>query len=208
MSIAALRDDFLEFLRVRHAAPGTVRGREQSLGLFFAHLKTVGVTDLREVSRQTIQDFRLELMRCYTVGTVRVHLGSLRSFFAQLENTDAILLNPTLGVPLPKEERRLPKRILKPSEVRKMLDAPDTTPKGLRDRAMLELFHLPAEWLKPNAANLTIVKIHENDKSTRRDAGWSMVDNEPIPGIRIPDIGNGDIFMLSFSSEPLSISNS
>jgi site-specific recombinase XerD len=51
------------------------------------------------------------------------------------------LLNPTLGVPLPKAERRLPKRILKPSEVRRLLNAPDQTPKGLRDRAMLELFY-------------------------------------------------------------------
>jgi site-specific recombinase XerD len=51
------------------------------------------------------------------------------------------LVNPTPDVPLPKEERRLPKRILKPSEVRKLLNAPDETPKGLRDRALLELFY-------------------------------------------------------------------
>lgn len=135
------RDDYLEMLRVRHYAPGTIKGRCKSLRVFFAYLESIGVTDLREVSRDTIQNFRLEIMRRHQVGTVRNHLGTLRSFFAHLETIGEILLNPTLGVPLPKQERRLPKRILKPSEVRRLLNAPDQTPKGLRDRALMELFY-------------------------------------------------------------------
>ena len=135
------RDDYLEMLRVRHYAPGTIKGRCKSLRVFFAYLESIGVTDLREVSRDTIQNFRLEIMRRHQVGTVRNHLGTLRSFFAHLETTGEILLNPTAGVRLPKWERHLPKRILKPSEVRRLLNAPDQTPKGLRDRAMMELFY-------------------------------------------------------------------
>ena len=134
-------DDYLETLRVRHYAAQTVKGCGNALRRFSAWLATQGVADLRAVSRATIEDYQRELLAHYPVTTVRNHLGCLRGFFAHLENTNAILLNPTLGVPLPKSERRLPKRILKPSEVRQLLDAPDGTPKGLRDRAMLELFY-------------------------------------------------------------------
>jgi site-specific recombinase XerD len=66
----------------------------------------------------------------------------LRHFFAHLENAGLLLLNPALSVPLPRREQRLPRRILKPSDARKLLDAPDAaTPTGLRDRAILELFY-------------------------------------------------------------------
>jgi integrase/recombinase XerD len=141
MSMETLLENHLELLRVRRFSPATVQGREHSIRMFFKHLTTSGVADLREVSRDTIQDFQLALMRRYPSATVRHHMSSLRQFFAQLENADAILLNPTAGVPLPKWERRLPKRILTRAEVRKMMDAPDNTPKGLRDKALLELFY-------------------------------------------------------------------
>jgi site-specific recombinase XerD len=139
--IRAQLETYLESLRVRHYSADTLDSRKHGLTQFFEHLKTIGVADLRDVARQMIADYRLALMRRYCVGSVRSQMGSLRHFFAWLESTDAILLNPTLNVPLPKEERPLPRRILKPSEVRKIMASPDQTPKGLRDRAILELFY-------------------------------------------------------------------
>lgn len=135
------KDAYLEMLRVRHYSPGTIKSRAMFLRLFFAHLQTIGVDDLRAVSRQSIENYQRELLRHYSVNTTRQHIGTLRSFFAHLENTDAILLDPTAGVPLAKQERRLPNRILKPSEVRRLLAAPDATPKSIRNKAMLELFY-------------------------------------------------------------------
>jgi site-specific recombinase XerD len=141
MKMETLAENYLESLRVRNFASGTIETRRLVLTIFFGHLQAVGVTDLREVSRPTIEDYQLELVRHYAVGTVRQHMGALRGFFAQLENIGEILLNPTAGVPLAKQERRLPKHILKPSEVRRLLDAPDESPKGLRDKALMELFY-------------------------------------------------------------------
>jgi site-specific recombinase XerD len=135
-------DDYLDALRVRHYSDGSIKAHSHCLRRFSTWLATQGVADLREVSRATIEDYQRDLLAHYPVtATVRNYMGCLRGFFAHLENTDAILLNPTVGVPLPKCERRLPKRLLKPSEVRKLLNALDQTPKGLRDRAMLELFY-------------------------------------------------------------------
>jgi integrase/recombinase XerD len=134
-------EPYLEMLRVRNYAPSTIKGCTHILRRFFAHLQTVGVADLRAVNQDIIEAYQRELLRRRDANTVRSHMATLRGFFAHLETTGEILLNPTADVRLPKWERRLPKRILKPSEVRKLLNAPDETPKGLRDRAMMELFY-------------------------------------------------------------------
>lgn len=134
-------EPYLEMLRVRNYAPATIKCCTHSLRRFFAHLQTVGVADLRAVNQDIIEAYQRELLRRRDANTVRSHMATLRGFFAHLETTGEILLNPTADVRLPKWERRLPKRILKPSEVRRLLDAPDQTPKGLRDRAMMELFY-------------------------------------------------------------------
>ena len=69
-------------------------------------------------------------------------LISLRRFFEHLEATDAVLINPCVGLILPKFEDRLPRGVLSQAEARRVLDAPDTqTKKGIRDKAILELFY-------------------------------------------------------------------
>jgi site-specific recombinase XerD len=141
VKIATVLETFLEMLRVRHQSPATVDNRRKAIGVFFDYLESIGMADLRAVNRDTIADYQRELLRDHSVGTVRAYLGSVRRLFAHLEESSAILVNPTLNVPLPKEERRLPKRILKPSEVRRLLNAPDESPKGLRDKALMELFY-------------------------------------------------------------------
>jgi site-specific recombinase XerD len=134
--------DYLEALRVQRYSESTITGRRYWLAGFIDCLNAAGVNDWREVSGQTIEDYQRTLLSRHPVGTVRCQMGMARHFFAHLEKMDAILLNPALNVPLPKEERRLPKRVLTPSEARRLLNAPDdTTPKGLRDRAILELFY-------------------------------------------------------------------
>lgn len=48
--------------------------------------------------------------------------------------------DPTLGYEIPKIERTIPK-ILSIEEVDKLLNSPDSSKKGLRDKAMLELMY-------------------------------------------------------------------
>ncbi len=55
---------------------------------------------------------------------------------------DAVLVNPCVGVPLPKLPDRLPRRVLTAAEVARVLAQPDSrTHQGKRDRAMLELLY-------------------------------------------------------------------
>lgn len=134
-------DAYLESLRARSLAPETIKSHTRGVLAFFL---AAGVSDVREVTRDHIRAHAAALCasRRLKPGTVRVRLLALKSFFAWLEKNDVILINPCLGLELPGEERRLPKRVLSPGEVRRILDAPDAaTPKGRRDRALLELFY-------------------------------------------------------------------
>jgi integrase/recombinase XerD len=140
--LAAHLAAFVERLKVLRFSPATLVCREHSMRRFFQWLGERGQTDVRDVTRQTVRDFQEWLMSRYATHTVHVHLISMRRFFEHLEKTDALLVNPCEGVPLPKLEDRLPRNVLTPQEARHILDAPDASnKKGIRDRAILEMFY-------------------------------------------------------------------
>ena len=142
-SLETHRAAFLESLRVRNFSPATLASRGQSLDAFFRFLSSCGVDDVREVSAETIRDYQVFLSsQPFTTHTAHAKLIALRRFFEHLEKTDAVLVNPCCKMVLPKIEERLPRRVLTPAEARKILDVPDTqTRKGIRDKAILEVFY-------------------------------------------------------------------
>ncbi len=153
---------FVERLKVLRYSPATLLSREHSLRRFFQWLGEKGRTDVRDVTKQTVRDFQEYLLARYTTHTAHAHLIALRRFFEHLEATDALLVNPCEGVPLPKLEDRLPRNVLTPEEVRRILDAPDAkTKKGIRDKAILETFYSTGIRLE-EMARLT---VHDVDLS-------------------------------------------
>jgi site-specific recombinase XerD len=119
-----------------------------ALSLFFEHLGSVRVRDLRKVGEAHVMSFRhwlasLESRRTrqpLSVSTQVVYLSAVRCFFRDLEARCLLLYDPARGVPLPKL-RRLP-RPLSERAVRQLVTAPDpVSTKGRRDRALLELLY-------------------------------------------------------------------
>lgn len=160
------RRHFLESLRVRSYAKGTLKNYDGALDVFFRFLSSthgddLPLDDLREVSRDTVGAYRAWLLeQPYTKWTVCNRLQSVRRFFEHLESTDAVLLNPCDGLLLPKLEDRLPRAVLSKPEARRVLDAPDTqTFKGIRDKAMLELFYSTGIRLE----EMTSLTVHDVD---------------------------------------------
>ncbi len=143
LELEAHRLAFLESLRVRGQAPATLESRSQSLSTFFLWMAGEGVGDVREITREHLRAYQLWMKgQAFTTHTVHTKLASLRRFFEHLEATDAVLMNPCVGLVLPKFEGRLPRGVLSQAEARRVLDAPDTqTMKGIRDKAILELFY-------------------------------------------------------------------
>ena len=68
-------------------------------------------------------------------------LSALRQFYKFLISEEAVAEDPSSTLPSPRLSRRLPE-VLSESEVEALLQAPDlSTPKGMRDRAMLETLY-------------------------------------------------------------------
>jgi integrase/recombinase XerD len=141
IQLPAAISDYLESLRVRHYSPDTVYYREGELRRFWIYLQSIGVSEFREVTQRMLENYHRQAWHGLTSGTVRLNLDTLRFFFDYLENLNLILLNPCLWLAKPRKEHRLPRYVLKPSEVRVLLDAPNQRPRGLRDRAIMELFY-------------------------------------------------------------------
>lgn len=154
------RAAFIEAMRIANASPATIRSRSDLLGQFIRFLEQSGITDAREVTRETVQAHQLALIAAgLTVSTRIAHLQTARRFFAHLEKTDVILVNPCDGVRSPKVERALPRSLTR-EQARQLIDAPDTnTPKGIRDRAILELFYSTGIRL----AEMVALELHDVD---------------------------------------------
>jgi integrase/recombinase XerD len=192
-SLETHRRTFLESLRVRSFSPATLDSRGQSLSSFFGFLVKSGIDDVREVTAETIREYQLWLAtpkprggglssQPWKMNTVHVKLMALRKFFEHLEKTDVVLVNPCLKMILPKLEERLPRTVLTLAEARAILDVPDTqTRKGIRDKAILELFYSTGIRLE-EMSNLTI-----HDADTRN--GFLRVNKGKFAKDRVVPMG-------------------
>ena len=74
-------------------------------------------------------------------ASVTRKVSTVRGFYRFLVREGNLDINPLANVGAPKRERRLP-RILSTSDLNALIDAADeTTPAGLRNRAILELMY-------------------------------------------------------------------
>ena len=134
---------FCDYLRTLKRDKSTIKGYAGALRLFFAFLRKKGIPDLRAITRANVLEYQAELMqRTWTVRSVHKSLSAMRRLYEFLDDQGKILMNPTVGINMPKLERNLPRTILTRSEMRKLLDTPDTSlPAGIRDRTIMEVFY-------------------------------------------------------------------
>jgi integrase/recombinase XerD len=133
-------DRFLQYLRIeKGAAENTVQSYEHDLGMYCEHL---GRTDVLRAQPEDVSKFLKFLYarklkpRSATRAFVAVR-GLHRFLLLERATTE----NPTANVDQPRWWKPLP-NVLVFEEVEKLLSVPDTaTPKGLRDRAMLEVLY-------------------------------------------------------------------
>jgi len=100
-----------------------------------------GRVDPRDIDTAAV---RAWVARMHAAGLSPVTMGrkmaALRSFCAFLCRTEVLKTNPARVVRNPKTPQSLP-RFLSEPEIESLLDAPDDSPLGLRDRAILELLY-------------------------------------------------------------------
>ena len=131
------------YLKTLKRCRDTVRKLRFNLRTFYAFLDRIGVGDVRAVTGRHVREYTAEILQSgITVGTVHTRISVVRRLYEYLEKNGRVLMNPAAGVPLPKRPPRLPKDVLSKTDIRKILEAPDTSRlAGIRDKAMLETFY-------------------------------------------------------------------
>ncbi len=142
-----LIDGFLAYLQAeRQASPRTITAYQKDLfaGLdYFARRRGKADAELRA------GDIDLKLFRGYLAhlgqsglarSTIARKVAAWRSFFRYLVRENAVPASPLAGMSAPRLKKRLP-GVLYPEEVGTLLEAPDLSPTGLRDRALLEMLY-------------------------------------------------------------------
>ncbi len=105
-------------------------------------LERNGIQSLFDTSKSTVLTYLLSLQKLgKSDATVKRNLASLRAFYGYATAGGESMSDPTVNLESPSLVRKEPK-ILTSREVERLISAPDLkTPKGRRDRAMLEVLY-------------------------------------------------------------------
>ena len=168
LGFAALRNRYLEYLKIRNYSERTIDNRRGYLNAFMIWCEERGLFRPEQITRQILELYQryLYLYRDARTGkklsfrTQGVRLAQLRGFFSWLCKRDLLPANPASDLDLPRPEQRLPQYILNPHDVEVILAQPDvSTESGLRDRAMLETFYSTGI----RRSELAKLKLHDLD---------------------------------------------
>ena len=140
---------YLEHCLVNGFSQTTVDHREESLRRFLRWCDDRDIQTPQSVNLDVIERYKFHLYhhrkrndKPLAATTQRHLLSVVRAFFRYLAKQKKILFNPAAEIDLPKEQFRLPRDILSPSEIELVLKQPKlNTAFGLRDRAILELLY-------------------------------------------------------------------
>ncbi len=168
-------NDYVEWLEVaKGLSPKTQENYRRFLKKFFNFLKKEEIKDIKphEITNEILWKYRLSLANQYSKksnkplkrSTQNTYLTALRSFLTFFADRDILSLPPE-KVKLPKKKSEDKLRFLELDQVKKLLNAPDTSTKtGLRDRAMIEtLFSTGMRVSELAALNKNQIKLNKKE---------------------------------------------
>ena len=128
-------------LKEKNAAENTVNAYIKDLEHFGEFIKGRGIRELTDVSNADIVAYLMELKKeDKSRSTVNRKLTSIRTFYRFLMKEGRIRENPAENIKSPRIEKK-EIEYLSIDDIDKLMSLPDETPKGKRDRAMLELMY-------------------------------------------------------------------
>jgi len=152
-----LLKNWREWIQAQGFAPGSGKDHRQKLQGFLDFLEgrdsgqASGIASLvLEADPKTIAAYQTHLFEKISLKTGKKlacnsqinRLTVLKNFYRFLYQTGRIGLNPAEIITLPRHPKLIPPVLLKPLEIKKLLDAPDLgNPLGFRDRAIMETLY-------------------------------------------------------------------
>ncbi len=136
------KDLFLIYLNdEKKAATNTSSAYIRDVVQFEEFVKDRGVTDIEDATNADVVAFLMELKtKGSSKSTVNRKLASVRTYFAFLQKKMGLENNPTDNIKSPKIEKKA-MEYLQIEEIERLMELPDDTDKGIRDKAMLELLY-------------------------------------------------------------------
>lgn len=135
-------DIFLNFIKnTKKVSDNTIIAYRQDLVAFEKFIKDRGANNLLEVSNTQVVAYLMDLKSSgKSKATANRKIASIRAFYRYLLGIGKVSENPTEGIKSPKISRK-GISYLTIEDVQKLLDMPDESIKGLRDKAMLEILY-------------------------------------------------------------------
>lgn len=135
-------EEFVAYLqKEKRMSKNTLEAYKRDVLGLIAFLESRGNHNVLETSSTDIVAFLHNLKGMgKSAATVNRKLASLRSFFNYLMKAGLVKENPTAGIKSPKIEHK-ELEFLSIEEIDKLLDTPDDTLKGRRDKAILEVLY-------------------------------------------------------------------
>lgn len=129
-------------LQKRYASLNTESSYRRDLKKLEGYLKERDIRKVEEVTETWLNAYVLYLEQNRSaVSSISRNIASIKAFFQYLHRMEAIHSDPSWNLKAPRVERKIPE-ILSVEEVNRLLEQPsEETPKGIRDRAMLELLY-------------------------------------------------------------------
>lgn len=128
--------------REKHTSENTEVSYERDLKKMCQFLQGQGIEDMIQVNATVLNSYILYLEKIgRKPSTISRSIASMKAFFHYLAKEEVIIQDPSENLKAPKIEKKLPE-ILTIEETERLLKQPSgTSPKELRDKAMLELLY-------------------------------------------------------------------
>lgn len=134
--------EFVNYLVTeKRKAANTVAAYESDVREFAGFEKERGIDDIVNSTSTEVVAYLHELRaQKKSASTINRKLSSIRAFYNYMIDRGVVKENPTAEVKSPKAEQKAIE-YLSLEEIDKLIEAQDDTPKGIRDRAILEVLY-------------------------------------------------------------------
>ena len=162
---------YIEAHKLNGTSPDTLRRRLFAIRRFIRWCEERSLMDPRDITRPILDRYKAHLYYYrkrdgapLLQSSQNVMLTPIKSFFRWMTRENHLLYNPASEWEIPRKLHLLPRAILPYETVENILAQTDiTTPQGIRDRAMLEVFYSTGI----RRIELCMLAVHEIDAEHR-----------------------------------------
>ncbi|MFA6253472.1 MAG: tyrosine-type recombinase/integrase [Patescibacteria group bacterium] len=169
-----LRTIYVQHLQLRNFSALGIKQVEQYIRLFTAYLKGNDISSVHQVSADTFEQYKAYLSAYQSrkatplsLNTIRARVFAVQRWFRFLRKRGILSFDTIAGVKAPPRVRLLPRGVMTPEEIRKVMAQPDLrTVLGYRDRAIMETLYSTGV-RAAELAGLQVADLDLNKKTAR-----------------------------------------